>query len=137
VSGAILFTAVLFPSFGGTSGSYQARYRAIDAQMTAAGLPLGSIGPVITDFPIWLAAATDAEALALPAESPASVADLAATFGARTLIISGEDHGGWPAVLAAGGPGSACFEAVDIGVPSDPTLAKALAGTHVYRIVCP
>ena len=74
VSGAVLFSAVLFPSFGGNSGSYQARYRAIDAEMRAAGLPLGSIGPVITDFPIWLAAATDAEALALPAESPASVA---------------------------------------------------------------
>jgi hypothetical protein len=137
VSSAILFTAVLFPSFGGTSGSYQARYRAIDDQMRRAGLPLGSIGPVITDFPIWLAAATDADSLALPAESPASVADLAATFGARTLILSSDDRGGWPGVLAAGGPGSGCFEPVEIGVPADPDEAKALAGTRVYRIVCP
>jgi hypothetical protein len=137
VSGALLFTAVLFPSFGGNSGSYQARYRAIDAQMQVAGLPLGSIGPVITDFPIWLAASTEADALALPAESPASVADLAATFGARTLIVSSEDHGGWPGVLDDGGPGSDCFEPIDIGVPADPAAAKALAGTRVYRIVCP
>ena len=137
ISGAVLFTAVLFPSFGGNSGSYQARYRAIDAEMTAAGLPLGSIGPVITDFPIWLAAATDAEALALPAESPASVADLAATFGARTLIISGGDHGGWPQVLDAGGPGTECFERVAIGAPADPADAKAFGETRVYRIICP
>jgi hypothetical protein len=137
VSGAVLFTAVLFPSFGGASGSYQARYRAIDDQMRTAGLPLGSIGPVITDFPIWLAAATDADALALPAEGPASVADLAATFGARTLIISSDDRGGWPGVLAAGGPGSECFEPIDIGVPADADQAEALKGTRVYRIVCP
>jgi hypothetical protein len=137
VSGALLFTAVLFPSFGGTSGAYQARFHAIDVQMRAAGMPLGSNGPVITDFPIWLAAATDADALALPAESPASVADLAATFGARTLIVSGGDHGGWPGVLDARGPGSECFEPVDIGVPADPADATALKDTRVYRIVCP
>jgi len=82
-------------------------------------------------------AATDADALALPAESPASVVDLAATFHARTLIISGDDRGGWPGVLDAGGPGSECFERVDIGVPSDPGDAEALRGTRVYRIVCP
>jgi hypothetical protein len=137
VSGAILFTAVLFPSFGGNSGSYQARYRAIDGQMRANALPLGSIGPVITDFPIWLAAATGANALALPAESPASVANLAATFGARTLIISADDHGGWPGILDARGPGSDCFEPLDIGVPADPDEAAAMRGTRVYRIVCP
>ena len=136
VTGAILFTAVLFPTFGGTSESYQGRFRAIDEQMRVAGLPLGSIGPVITDFPIWLAAATDAEALALPAESPASVANLAATFHARTLVLSG-DRGGWPGILNAGGTGSECFEPVDIGVPADPREAEALQGMRVYRIVCP
>jgi hypothetical protein len=92
---------------------------------------------VITDFPIWLAAATNVDALALPAESPASVADLAATFGARTLIISGDDRGGWPGVLAAGGPGSDCFQLVDIGVPADDEAARSLNGTRVFRITCP
>ena len=137
VTGAILFTAVLFPSFGGTSASYQGRFRAIDDQMRAAGLPLGSIGPVITDFPIWLAAATDAQALALPAESPASVANLAATFHARTMVLSGGDRGGWPTILDARGPGTECFQPVDIGTPADPEEAEALKGTRVYRIVCP
>ena len=51
------------------------------AQMAAAGKRLGTTGPTITDFPIWLAAATGTRALALPAESPASVVDLARTFG--------------------------------------------------------
>jgi hypothetical protein len=105
--------------------------------MRAVGLPLGSDGPVITDFPIWLAAATGADALALPAESPASVANLAQTFGARTLIISGDDHGGWPAVLDAGGPAADCFAPIDLGVPDDEETARALKGTRVYRIVCP
>ena len=137
VTGAILFSAVLFPSFGGNSGAIAARYSALDRQMTTAGMPFDTIGPVITDFPIWLAAATHANALALPAEPPASIANLAATFGARTLIISGDDHGGWPGVLDSGGPGSECFKPVDIGVPSDPDAAKALIGTRVFRIVCP
>jgi hypothetical protein len=137
VSGAILFTAVLFPAFGGTSGGYAGRYRALDVQMRTAGMPLDTLGPVITDFPIWLAAATGADALALPAESPASVANLAQTFGARTLIISGDDHGGWPAVLDAGGPDADCFAPIDLGVPVDEETARALKGTRVYRIVCP
>ena len=137
ISGALLFSAVLFPSFGGNSRAIAARYEALAAQMSAAGLPLGTDGPIITDFPIWLAAATGADTLALPAESPASVADLAARFGARTLIVSGDDHGGWPGVLAAGGSGAACFEPVDIGIPLDPPAARAIADTKVYRIVCP
>jgi hypothetical protein len=137
VSSAILFSAVLFPAFGGSSGAYEARFRAIDERMRAVGFPLGTDGPVITDFPIWLAATTDADALALPAESPASVVDLARTFGARTLIISGDDHGGWPAILDGGGPGADCFERFDIGVPADPAGARAIAKTRVYRIACP
>ncbi len=137
VSSAILFTAVLFPSFGGNSRAIEGRYEALNKQMSAAGMPLGTLGPVVTDFPIWLAAATDVDALALPAESPASVADLARTFGARMLIVSGEDHGGWPGVLSSGAPGSGCFIPVDIGTPADANAAHALMGTRVYRIACP
>jgi hypothetical protein len=137
VSGAVLFTAVLFPSFGGNSKVIADRYRVLQAQMAAAGTPLGANGPVITDFPIWLSAATGADALALPAESPASVADLAKTFGARTLVISGGDHGGWPAILDAEGPGASCFQPIDIGRPASSADAGAIEGTRVYRVVCP
>lgn len=139
VSGAVLFTAVLFPSFGGNSQVIEARYRALTTQLAAAGTPIATLGPVITDFPIWLSAATGADSLALPAESPASVADLARTFGARTLIISSQDgeHGGWPAILASGVPGSECFVPRDLGTPADPDVAAALAGTRVWSIGCP
>ena len=139
VSGAVLFTAVLFPSFGGNSGAIEARYRALTTQLAAAGTPIDRLGPVITDFPIWLAAATGADALALPAESPSSVVDLAGRFGARTLILSsrGDEHGGWPAILDAGGPGAACFRPVDLGAPADPGVAAALGGTRVWTIACP
>ncbi|MBA2719585.1 MAG: hypothetical protein H0U52_10140 [Chloroflexi bacterium] len=137
VSGALLFSAVLFPSFGGNSRSVEARYSALERQMTAAGTPLATLGPIVTDFPIWLAAATGVNSLALPAESPSSVVDLASTFGARTLIVSSTDHGGWPGVLAAGGADAACFEPVDIGTPTDPSDAAAIVDTRVFRIVCP
>jgi hypothetical protein len=137
VSGAVLFAAVLFPAFGGSSGAYETRFRALETQMRASGHALGSDGPVITDFPIWLAAATDADALALPAESPANVVDLARTFGASTLIVQDDDHGGWPGILDAGGPGSECFERIDIGLPADVRAADAIRKTRVYRISCP
>ena len=137
VSGAMLFTGVLFPSFGGNSEAIAGRFAALSRQTTLAGMDLGSNGPVITNFPIWLAAATDAEALALPAESPASVVDLAERFGARTLIVTGDEHDGWPGVLDTGAPRSDCFQRVDIGVPADPAAAKVLEGTRVYRIACP
>jgi hypothetical protein len=137
ITGAILFTVALFPSFGQQSASIAARYDALEAQLAAAGRPVGADGPTITDFPIWLATATDSRALALPAESPASVLDLARTFGARTLVMSGDDHGGWPAVLSGGGTDAQCFEPVDIGTPADPAAADALADTRVWRIVCP
>jgi hypothetical protein len=140
VSGAILFTAVLFPSFGANSRGIRDRYIALVTQMNAAGIPIATVGsPVITDFPIWLSAATGAESLALPAESPASVLDLASRFHAKTLIISstGDGHGGWPAILDGGGPGTECFQRVALGVPADPDAAAELADTRVYGIVCP
>jgi hypothetical protein len=137
IGGALLFTASVFPSFGANSQSVADRYRALDQELTAAGLAVATTGPVITDFPIWLAAATGAKSLALPAEPPSAVLGLASYFGARTLILDGGDHGGWPAVLDAGGPGTECFERVELGRPTDPTLAQALEGTRVYRLVCP
>jgi len=136
ISGAALFTVALFPSFGANSADVAARYSALQTRLTAAGAPLGGTGPVITDFPIWLASATNTRSLALPAESPESVLDLARTFGAHQLVISSDDHGGWPAVLTSGAPGASCFEPVDLGGMSDP-LAAPLDRTRVYRIVCP
>jgi len=107
-------------------------------QMAAAGVPIEGQGPIITDFPIWLAEATDHEALALPDETPADVIDLAAHFrGTTLLIIGGEERGRWPAILDAGGPGTECFNEIDIGRPAEARLADALGKTRVFRLVCP
>jgi hypothetical protein len=140
VFGGLLFTLALLPSFGVHSGAIRDRYQALEEQMAAIGLPLDAIGPVVTDFPIWLTHATGTRALALPEELPDDVLHLARTLGgARTLVIQAGLHNErtWPAVLGNGDPGAACFEEVRLGVPSDPALARALADTRVYRIVCP
>jgi hypothetical protein len=112
--------------------------------MAAIGRPLdASAGPVIADFPIWLAEALPVQTLALPDETPTDVLDLAAAFpGTRYLVITtspengGRDHGRWPGVLATGALGAACFSEVDLGVPADTASALALAGTRVFEIVC-
>jgi hypothetical protein len=138
ISGSLLFMAALMPSFGGQSRALADRYEALAGQMAAVGLPLERQGPIITNFPIWLAETTGARALALPAESPADVLDLASQFeGTRLVIVQGDEHGGWPAVLETNAEGADCFERVDLGMPADARLARALADTRVYRLVCP
>jgi hypothetical protein len=135
-SGALLFSLAFLPFFGGSSQSTARQFDALNRQMTTAGMPLGSNGPVITDYPIWLSYTSDANGLALPAEPPASVVDLAHRFGATTVIVSG-GNGVWPAVIDNHAAMSECFEELDIGVPSETALAHALAGTRVFRVVCP
>ena len=138
IAGAALFATVFLPAFGAGSREAADRYRALDQQLTAAGTPLATLGPVITDFPIWLAMTSGGTALALPDEPVASILDLARTFkGARTLIVSGGEHQRWPAILDAGGPGTECFEEVHLTPPADPVLAGAVDGTRVFRLVCP
>lgn len=137
VFGSFLFTAALMPSFGGRSGALAERYEALTAQMAAVDLPIAEQGPIITNFPVWLADATGARSLALPNEPPADVLDLAAHFGARLVVVHGDSHGIWPDVLDAGGPDAACFEEIDIGESTDPRLAGDLSETRVFRIVCP
>jgi hypothetical protein len=135
--GALLFSYVLLPGFGAGSEATAKQFAALDRQMTAAGMPFGSLGPVITDYPVWLSYTTDANGLALPAEPPASVVDLARAFpGTKTVVVL-SGNGVWPQVLEAGGPGSECFEEVDIGRPAEPDLALAIEGTRVFRVVCP
>jgi hypothetical protein len=138
IAGAVLFSAALLPSFGGGSRDTAARYVALNREMAEAGLPLQSLGPIITDYPIWLSETSGVLGLALPDESPAAVLDLAAAFpGTRTLVIHGGQHTLWPDVLDAGGPGTECFDEVALGTPTDPKQAAALAGTRVFRLVCP
>lgn len=135
--GAILFSFVLLPGFGAGSEATSKQFAALDRQMAAAGLPFESLGTVITDYPVWLSYTTEANGLALPAESPESVVDLARSFrGTRYVIVLG-GNGVWPQVIDAGGPGTECFESVDIGRPAEPDLALAIEGARVFRVVCP
>jgi hypothetical protein len=137
VAGAVLFSAALLPSFGAGSRETANRYAALSAEMAAVGLPLGSIGPVITDYPIWLSETSGALALALPDEPPTAVLGLVAAFpDARTVIVHGGQHELWPAIVDDRGPGSECFDEVWLGRPADANLAAALAGTRVFRVVC-
>jgi hypothetical protein len=138
IFGSLLFMAALMPSFGGLSVGLAQRYEALAAQMDAAGMPLEDQGPIITNFPIWLSEATGARALALPAESPRDVIDLASNFeGTSLLILHGDGHGDWPAILDTNAPDADCFDELDIGTPADPKLARALENIRVYRLVCP
>jgi hypothetical protein len=138
IFGGALFSMALLPSFGGGSVVTRDRYLGLDTEMAAAGMPLGERGPVITNFPIWLAEATGSQALALPDEPPDAVLELARSFeGTRTLVVVGEEHGRWPSVLETDTPGTECFREIALGRPGDPAQAAALAGTRAWEIVCP
>ena len=134
--GALLFSAALFPSFGAGSEATATQFAALDRQMADAGMPFGETGPVITDYPVWLSYATDANGLALPAEEPASVVDLARSFPGTSLVVVVSGNGVWPQVLDAGGPGAECFEEIDIGRPAEAGLAAAIESVRVFRVVC-
>lgn len=140
VSGALLFAAALLPSFGTGSADTARQFEALDRRMTAAGLPIGEIGPVITDAPIWVPYVSGGTGLALPWEPLASVLDLARHFGAQTVVVVGGADHPFPALVDAGGADSACFAEVDLDAPpggSRGPAEPALAATRAFRIVCP
>jgi hypothetical protein len=141
VFGSVVLSVALLPAFGRGSIETRDRFRALELAMAEAGLPLGADeGPVITDFPIWLADTTGNPSLALPEEPPADVLDLARAFpGTRAVIVLDDPDGDrlWPGVLAERGPSSECFAEVPLPRPADPALADALDGTRVFRIGCP
>ncbi len=133
---AVLFSLTLI-GYGRQSSDVAARYRALDSQMASIGRPLNAAGgPIISDFPIWLAYQAGVNTLALPDEPPSSVLDLAAHFPGTHYLVISDDHGSWPAVLAAGGPKADCFHEIVLGTPADPTAARVLAGTRVFEIGC-
>lgn len=144
VGASLLFSLVFLPGFGAQAANREREFRAIGAAFAALGTPLGSrpgeSGPVITNFPIWLAYATDAPALALPDEPPAAVLDLAAAFpGARYLVVLGNEHGRWPGVLEGDGGrtdgAAACFRPLDLAAAL-PSEADALAEVRAWELTC-
>ncbi|MDP9483040.1 MAG: hypothetical protein M3P84_07440 [Chloroflexota bacterium] len=136
ISGALLFSVGIL-AYAGQARDTERRYAALIPAMTAAGITVDPAVPVITNFPIWYAAGTGGRALALPDESPASILDLAGRFGAKLLVMTGTEHGRWPAVIDAGGPAVACFHEVDLPTPAAPADAATLRDTRVFRVGCP
>jgi hypothetical protein len=134
---SLLFTTVLLPSFGQGSRATAATYAELGRRLASSGHPIDAPGiRLMSNFPIWVAETQRVSTLALPDEPPADVLDLVATFpGTRYLVLTNPEGKHWPADLAAGLPGSACFQPIDLGhyegVGVDP-----LATTTVYDIVC-
>jgi hypothetical protein len=136
VSGALLFSAVLLPSFGAGSISTERRFVDIGLRLDTIGLTADQAGPLITDAPIWLPYTHGGTAVALPFESPASVLDLAHRFGARAVVVVSGDQPFRAAVAANTDPAASCFE--DVTPPPTKALGGHDADTlRVYRVVCP
>jgi hypothetical protein len=139
--GSVVFSVVLLGAFGRGSVDARDRWAAIEEVLPAAGIQLGPTdGPIITDFPIWLADTTGNPALALPEESPTDVVALAEAFpGTRGLLVLDDPDGDriWPGVLRGSDPASDCFVETPLPTPSSTALADALEGTRFYRIECP
>jgi hypothetical protein len=138
VFGSALFLVVFVPAYGLDARKTETQFAAIERRMAAAGEPLDDGGPVITNFPIWMAEATGARTLALPAEPPTDVLDLAAAFpGTRHLIVVGGDHDAWPDVLDGTDPGVECFHELSIRPPAGDPDAEALSDVRAFVIDCP
>jgi hypothetical protein len=108
--------------------------------MAAIGHPLdASSGPIVTNFPIWLAETPGVRALALPAEKPSDIVDLAtdpAFAGTRLVIVIGADHGGWPGILDQPGPDVECFHELELG-PGPAGRDDPLGDVRAFEIACP
>ena len=101
IFGSALFSLALLSTFGRGSIETRDYYAQLGARMAEAGHPLdASAGPVISDFPIWLADTQGARALALPDEPPVDVFDLARAFPGHAL--RGPLRGRRPRALAGG-----------------------------------
>ena len=136
VFGSILFSIVLLPTFGSGSQATATYYDELGVRMAAIGHPLDTTaGPVITDFPIWMAESERIPALALPDESPEDVMDLAKAFPGTHLVVVTGEHGGWPAILDSGLRGTGCYHELELG-QGPAGEPDPLAGTRVFEIVC-
>ncbi len=121
VTSCLLFTAALLPTFGHGSRTAAAMYAELPTRMAAIGRPLvHAQGPVISNYPIWVAETASVSALALPDEPPAAILDLARAFpGTSLIVVTGDGHDHWPRDVDAGAPGAECFRELDLAPPSE------------------
>jgi hypothetical protein len=139
IAAILPLTFVSIASLSRQSSQTADTWEALPAAMAAAGVPLEGSGPIVTNYPIWLAETARVQTLALPEESPEAVVDLAGHFGAHLVVIRLDPDRGWPAVLKEVGPAAECFHEVSL-----PLFAEgwgldnsALGQIRVYRILCP
>jgi hypothetical protein len=138
VAGSLLFSVAVLPSFGSASRGTAERYDALAAVMAGIGHPLdASAGPVITNFPIWMAEARRIPALALPDEPPRDVLDLASTFDARLVVLLDAESRHWPADLDARVDGAECFRELDLGPTAGADVPGPLGDVRAFEVVCP
>jgi hypothetical protein len=140
VFGSLLFSVALLPTFGAASRGTAERYEGLAARMAEIGHPLdASAGPVITNFPIWMAETQRIPALALPDEPPRDLLDLATDprFNAKLVVLLDADSAHWPHDLDAGVDGAACFRELDLGVDTSPAAKDPLRGVRAFEVVCP
>ncbi len=130
--GAAMFVAVGIPAYGSQAAGVEAAYADVLARIERSGYALDASRPIISNHPMWVSEVRRLSALSLPNETPADVADLAATFGAEILIVDGE-HGAWPAVLDTGVPGAACF----VPLALEPPAGGVTDDFRVFRVACP
>jgi hypothetical protein len=133
IAGCLLFSGVLLTGDGRASRDVGAHWSTVAAALRdpSFAMPIDAEpGPIITDFPIWLAESTGHHALALPDEPPSSVQSLASAFDppARLVLLGRDNDGDFLAGLTNGEPGSECF--VPLPLPSQ--LDDVLA----FRIRC-
>ena len=108
--------------------------------MAKAGHPLdASAGPVITNFPIWMAETMRIPALALPDEPPRDVLDLAndSRFNAKLLVLLDADSMHWPADLDAGVDGDRASASSTWAPPRPAPTDDPLGDARAFEIVCP
>ena len=140
IAGCLLFSGVLLVGEGSAARDAAAKYSALAAALRDPlfAMPIDAEpGPIISDFPIWLAEATRHHAIALPNEPPDSVLDLARHFDppARLLIVDANNAGLWPAAIFDGGPESDCF--VPLPLPAVRDHPGNVDDVLVFRIRCP
>jgi hypothetical protein len=127
-------------SISANASDTQTRYEQLDMALARAGSPLQQAGPVIANFPVWLAESDRVSAIALPDEAPASVLQLAHRFGSKLVVVDLPDNDRhWPAVLGDGSAAARCFEEVKLTDNSGmaPPDGSPLAHFRVFRIACP
>jgi len=100
VSMALLMTGFQVMLFGQQSSARQDQIAAVAASLERVADERGQEQPstLITDHPMWMAAATDGYAIALPDEDIASVQELAERFGAPWVVVI-DERGRYPEAL--------------------------------------